>query len=159
MEPDWNAYRRNSKGWRDDPIAMIHPRIWFGSCKVPFDDKITHIINCAQSDFNSEVHELLYPERLVCLEAQDTLKENIVKYYPKFEESMNKFLADSECDVVYVHCECGINRSGFLILLYMCRKFGLAIDVAVKTILRQRPCALTNPEFRKQVVDFIKKHE
>jgi protein-tyrosine phosphatase len=159
MEPDWEAYRRNSKGWRKDPIARIHPRIWFGSYEVPLNESITHIINCAESDFNFEEFEELYPDNIVCLEAEDSLKEDITKYYSKFESSMNKFLASPECDVVYVHCECGINRSGFLILIYMCRKLGLNIQEAVKHILIQRPCALTNPEFRKQVVEFIKKHD
>jgi hypothetical protein len=155
----WDNYRRNSKGWQKDPPAIIHPRIWFGSANIPFNPNITHIINCAEDDFTSGFFRIYFPDNCVCLDARDNLNENITKYYPLFEQTMNRFLSDPECRIVYVHCECGINRSGFLVLIYMCRKFGLTIEEAVKAITIQRPCALTNPSFKKQVVEYIKKHD
>jgi hypothetical protein len=41
----------------------------------------------------------------------------------------------------------------------MCKKLGLTLEEAVRAILIQRPCALTNPSFREQVIEYIKKHE
>lgn len=159
MEVMWDKYRRNSKGWQKDPPAVLHPRIWFGSANIPNNINITHVINCAEDDFTSTFFNMYYPENTVCLGAYDNIHEDITSYYPLFEETMNKFLINPECRIVYVHCECGINRSGFLMLIYLCRKMGLTLEEAVKTILIQRPCALTNPAFRKQVVEYIKKHE
>jgi len=33
---------------------------------------------------------------------------------PKFEETINKYLRDSVVGNIYIHCQCGINRSGIL---------------------------------------------
>lgn len=159
MDNLWGKYKRNSRGWDKDPPAIIHPRIWFGSSRIPDEPYITHVINCAEEEFNSEFFRLYYPENTVCLGAHDNIKEDITKYYPAFEDAMHKFLSDPNCRIVYVHCECGINRSGFLILIYMCLKLGLTLEEAVRAIQIQRPCALTNPSFKKQVIDYIKKHE
>jgi len=155
----WDKYRRNSRGWLKDPPAIIHPKIWFGKAEVPYDDQITHIINCAEPQFTSKFFSAYYPENTICLNAQDNANEDITKYYPEFEETMNRFLNDPTCKIVYVHCECGINRSGFLILIYMCLKLSLTLEESVKAITIQRPCALTNPAFRKQVIEYIKKHD
>jgi hypothetical protein len=151
----WDKYRRNSKGWEKDPPAILHPRIWLGSADIPYNPNITHAINCAGDEFTHP----LYEDRTVCLGAYDNINEDITRYYPLFEENMNKFLCDPACNIVYVHCECGINRSGFLMLIYLCRKFGLTLEESIKAITIQRPCALTNPAFRRQVVEYIKKHE
>jgi hypothetical protein len=164
MEEIWDKYRRNSKGWKLDPIARIHPRIIIGSANSvdlytmsAYD--ITHVVNCAEDWVSSKWFENEFPDRIVCIGALDNRTEDITKWYPSFESSMNQFLADPDCKTIYVHCECGINRSGFLTLIYMCLKFGYTIEKVIKSILIQRPCMFTNLEYRVQSIEYIKKHQ
>lgn len=157
----WNSYIRKSKGYLHDPIARVHPRIFLGpSWNVDIltfvTNNITHAINCAQIDYSSSWFLNEFPERYVCLNAEDSQTFDITSVYPKFEETMNKFLADPECKNIYVHCQAGINRSAFLLAIYMCKKFGYELDVVVKHILIQRPCCFRNEAFRTQVVEYIK---
>lgn len=158
----WDQYIRNSKGWRNDPIAQVHPRIYLGSRDqveiLTFNNNsITHAINCAEECWNSKWFLYGFPDRYECIGAADTLEFNITSVYPKFEEAMNRFLADPEARNIFVHCQCGINRSAFLLLIYLCRKFHYKIDDAVKCIAQQRPCCFRNTAFRQQVMDYIKK--
>ena len=142
----------------------MHPRIFLGSANTvdlfTFNNfNITHAINCAESDWNSKWFKNENPDKYVCMEAEDSATFDITTVYPLFESTMNKFLADPECRNIYVHCQCGINRSAFLLLMYMCIKFRFKIDVVAKNILLQRPCCFENLNFRKQVEEYIKKLE
>jgi hypothetical protein len=152
---DWDSFRRNSKGWRFDPIAKLHPKICFGNQDVPTYPCPSHVVNCATDEVSPYWFREWYPNKYACIGAIDSLDEDITSWYPKFEEVMNKFLNESDCRMIYVHCECGINRSAFLCLIYMCKKFGLSLSSVAKSILIQRPCAFTNPSFRKQVTEYI----
>lgn len=159
---DWDKYSRNSRGWFSDPIAILHPRIYLGSAFNITEEtfkfyEITHAVNCASPEYN--LTWMTNPNRYKCLNAEDTLDFDITSMYPLFESIMNKFLADPECKNIYVHCQCGINRSAFLILMYMCIKFRYKMDFTVKNVLLQRPCCFKNPSFRKQVTEYIKKLE
>jgi hypothetical protein len=163
MDPVWDKYRRNSRGWERDPIARIHPRIYFGKAAdvdiyTLHHRNITHVINCAEDAVAKEWFKISTPERYAFIGAIDHIDKDITKWYPDFESMMNKFLSDPECRNIYVHCACGINRSGFLCLIYMCLKFGYDIESSIDSILKQRPCALTNPSFRNQSIEYIKKH-
>jgi len=150
-------------GWKNDPPAKIHPNVIFGSGealtkKLASDRRITHVINCAEEEDSPEWFKKEYPEKYACINAIDSISTDITLWYPLFEKTMNQFLTDKTSDVIYVHCQCGINRSGFLILLYACMRFGFGLTDTVKSIIKQRPCALTNPAFRIQVAEYIKKH-
>jgi protein-tyrosine phosphatase len=92
----------------------------------------------------------------MCLEALDSHEEDIRKWYPKFEETINGYLRDSDLGNIYIHCQCGINRSGFLALLFVCKKFNYSFKLATDSILKQRPCALTNSTYKEQVIEYIK---
>jgi hypothetical protein len=162
MRIPWDDYLRNSIGWWNDPIAKVHTRIFLGgslSVDLYIFQKfnITHAINCATNESNSKWFKLKFPERYECMEAEDSETFDITSSYPKFEETMNRFLADPECKNVYVHCQCGINRSAFLLAIYMCKKFRYKLDMVVKHILSQRPCCFQNTYFREQVEEYIKK--
>jgi protein-tyrosine phosphatase len=164
MDQLWDKYRRNSIGWERDPIARIHTRIYMGSSKTidlfTFSRlNITHVVNCAEEWVSNEWYLTEFPDRYACIGALDHRTEDITRWYPAFEKVMNTFLSDPECKNIYVHCECGINRSGFLLLIYGCLKFGISMENVTKSILTQRPCALTNPSFRAQAVEYIKKHQ
>lgn len=161
MDELWDKYRRNSKGWKADSLAMIHPRIMLGSSETVTLStfNITHIVNCAEDEWGSKWFKNEWPDRYACINAIDDEKEDITKWYPDFEKVMNKFMSSKDCKVIYVHCQCGINRSAFLVLMYACIKFGYSIEIVAKNVLLQRPCCFTNQAFRKQAVEYIKKHE
>jgi protein-tyrosine phosphatase len=144
------------KGWAVEPPAKIHPRILFGpgiylSPGFVKMHKITHVINCAFDKDSPSWFRQKNPQNYICLEAIDSLSEDIMKWYPLFEETINKYLEDPDCEKIYVHCQCGMNRSGFMVLLFACKKFGFPFETVRRVILNQRPCALTNKTFEKQV--------
>jgi len=150
-------------GWESDPPAMIHPNILFGkgdalTLQFVTDKRITHVINCAQEEDSPAWFRKAFPQNYICLDAIDSLNADITSWYPEFSTAMNRFLHDKDSQVIYVHCQCGINRSGFLIVLYACLRFGFPLVSTVQSIIKQRPCALTNPAFRLQVAEYIKKH-
>lgn len=161
MVDRWLGYRINSRGWKLDQPATVHPSMMFGAGftltpQFALKNKITHVINCAYDEDSPAWFRTVHPDKYVSLKANDNLEENIVSKFSEFETWMNKFFQDSSCKIIYVHCQCGINRSGYLTLLYIIKKFGYEYDGAVRAILRQRPCALTNPSFEKQVINYIR---
>lgn len=158
MDPLWDMYRRRSRGWTYDSNIRVHTKIEVGPhFKLP--SATSHVINCAEDTFGSKWFKSMYPDRYVCLNAIDSPDTDILTWYPEFETAMNSFLSDPACTLVYVHCECGINRSAFLVLAFMCKKFGYPFDTLVKSMTSQRPCVFTNKSFRKQVESYIKKHQ
>lgn len=162
MDP-FLAYRRNSKGFLSDPPAKLHPSIMFGpgvflTPNFIEKNKITHVINCATDcDVPSFVKES-FKERYAVLNAIDSYNVDITDWFPSYALYMNKFLQDRKCQLVYVNCQAGMNRSGFLTVLYSCLKFKYKFEDACRAVVLQRPCALMNPIFYKQVEDYIKKH-
>lgn len=164
MSEFWDKYRHSSKGWKNDSPAKLHPRIMFGA--GPFLtpefvnlNNITHVINCANDSDSPSWFRNRYPDKYISLNAEDTIETDITKWYPQFKESMNTFLSAKDSGVIYVHCQCGINRSAFLTLIYLCLKFQFPFEYTVKSMLIQRPCCLTNPVFRVQASEYIKKHQ
>ena len=153
---DWSGYRRLSIGWMNDSPAYIHPRILFGP-GIFLDREfvethgITHVVNCAAVEDSPAWFRKLYPRRYVTLGAPDDLQANILEWYPAFECAIQSFLKDPACVNVYIHCQCGINRSGFLAVVFACKKLGYPYADVVKSVLSQRPCALTNPSYKRQV--------
>jgi protein-tyrosine phosphatase len=155
--------RDHSRGWVNDPPAVIHPNVMFGSGKmltIEFvkERNITHVINCAYDEDSPEWFRNVYPKKYACMNAQDSLITDITLWYPGFEKIMQKFLRENDSKVIFVHCQCGINRSGYLTLLYACLNFKFPLIETVKSIIKQRPCALTNPSFRIQVAEYITKN-
>jgi hypothetical protein len=157
----WDTYRRKSKGWEADPPARIHSRVLFGSGRALTPEfvrthSITHVINCAYNEHSPEWFRTAHPGRYTCLYANDTKDTNILEWYSKFEDTLLSYLRDPEAKNVYVHCQCGINRSGYLCLAFMCRRLSIPFERALHAILQQRPCALSNPAFHVQVFGFSK---
>ena len=156
MEINWDKYTRNSLGWEKDPIAIAHLRIFLGSAKsvdpvILATLGVTHVVNCATNEFSSDWFIEDYPGRHACIGAFDSVHEDITHWYPLFESVMNSFLGDADCRNIYVHCQCGINRSGFLCLNFMIKRLKLDLDDSIKAILSQRPCALTNTSFLHEI--------
>lgn len=141
------------------PPAWFHTRILVGAgtfLRPAFiqQHRITHVINCAFHEDSPTWFREVFPDKYVCLEAIDSANQNILNWYPKFEETMQRFLREGN-GTVYVHCQAGINRSAFLALVYVCKNFNMNIDSLMVVTKRQRPCMFSNSTFRKQVEEFI----
>lgn len=162
MDP-FLSYRRNSRGPLVDSPAKVHPKIMFGPGMFLNDEfvekhNITHIVNCAYDDAVPSDIQKKFLGNYFCLSADDSFSTDITTWYPIFETVMNSYLRDPKSKMIYVNCQMGMNRSGFLITLYMCMKFGFQYQNVTRIILLQRPCALMNHVFHQQVQDYIKKH-
>lgn len=143
-----------------DPPAWFYPRILVGAGEMVTSSfchryNITHVINCAFPEDSPIWFRQAYPTRYACLGALDSIHVDILEWYPAFEEVLGRFLRDPACGVVFIHCQCGINRSAFLTLTYVCRRFHQEYDVAMKQAHDQRPCMFTNPVFMKLTKEFI----
>lgn len=155
------AYRLKSRGYQKDPPALIHPVIMVGAGEMltpKFQQQygITHVINCAEDDKCPSWFKHKYPEKYHCIGAIDSLDKNILDWYPEFREVMRDFLND-KCKRIFVHCQCGINRSAYLTLMYLCDVFNFSFDRTFFAMLNQRPCMFTNPVFYKQLEQALKK--
>lgn len=144
--------------FRHVPPAWFYPRILVGAGSMLTPDfvarhKITHVINCAYPLHSPFWFREVYPHRYVCLYANDTTHDNILEWYPLFEETMHRFLSGD--GTVFVHCQAGINRSASLALTYVCKNFGQEFDSTVRAVLLQRPIMFTNRVFMNQVKSFI----
>jgi hypothetical protein len=141
------------------PPAYFHPRVLVGAGAMltpafAHTHRITHVINCAFDEDSPSWWRMLSPEKYKVLNAIDSVRVNILDWYPVFEETLHAFLRDGE-GCVYVHCQAGINRSGFLALAYSCKNLGMDFDTLVASVKRQRSCILQNPVFMNQTKEFI----
>lgn len=142
-----------------EPPAYFHPRILVGPGAFlgPYfaqKHDITHVINCAQEEYSPGWWKTNYPTKYKCLNAVDSTQVNILDWYPEFEKTMKEFLREGT-GTVYVHCQAGMNRSGFLALVYTCKNLGMELDELIASVKKQRPCILQNPVFMNQVKEFI----
>lgn len=138
-----------------DPPAFFHSRILVGAgamLTIPFAKHhgITHVINCAGDSDCPPWWKMVYPTRYAVLNAVDSQTVNIMDWYPAFEATLQDFLREGT-GVVFVHCQAGINRSGFLALAYAVKNLGMELDSLIASVRRQRPCILQNPVFMNQV--------
>ena len=141
------------------PPAYFHPRVLVGAGAMltpAFADKyrITHVINCAFDEDSPSWWRNRFPTRYRVMNAIDSVRVNILDWYPAFEETLQSFLREGD-GCVYVHCQAGMNRSGFLALTYSCKNLGMDFDTLVASAKRQRSCILQNPVFMNQVKEFI----
>ena len=88
------------------------------------------------------------------MNAVDSLDANILDWYPKFEETLHKFLKEGN-GVVFVHCQAGMNRSASLALAYVCKNFSVKMEDLYPAVKRQRPIMFQNTTYLVQVREFI----
>jgi predicted protein tyrosine phosphatase len=154
-------HRTPSRGWQNDPVACLYPRIYIGAgCQFTPElaqkGNFTHVINCATKEDGPEWFSQAHPDKYAILNAVDSVDVNILNWYPLFERVMFNFLRDPGSRNIYVHCQCGINRSAYLALAFVCRTFGFQLKTLAHSLVAQRPCTLSNPSFWRQVSDFVK---
>ena len=143
-----------------EPPAWFYPRILVGAGEMLTPAfcskyKITHVINCAFPEDSPAWFRMQNPTRYVGLSAEDSMNVNILTWYPAFETALSAFLREPNSGTVFVHCQCGINRSAFLALTYTTSHFSMPYDSTFALLKKQRPCMFTNPVFRKQTETFV----
>jgi len=143
-----------------EPPAWFYPRLLVGAGEMltpAFIRKygITHVINCAYPEHSPEWFRSSFPNRYACLKAEDSINVNILNWFPLFEETLTSFLREPGSNTIFIHCQCGINRSAFLALTYVTSHYGLPYESMFGMMKRQRPCMFTNPVFRKQTEEFV----
>jgi protein-tyrosine phosphatase len=146
------AYLRQNPAW-------FHTRILVGAGaqltpQFAWKNEITHVINCAFPEDSPGWFRSSYPNKYECMNAVDDPSANILDWYPKFEETLHKFLKDGE-GVVFVHCQAGMNRSASLALAYVCKNFSVKMQDLYPAVKRQRPCMFQNTTYLNQVREFI----
>jgi len=146
--------------YMNDPPAWFYPRILVGAgdmlspsfCRA---HNITHVINCAFPEDSPFWFRQNFPKKYVCIAAHDSANVNILSWYDQFESILTQFLREPGSGTVFVHCQCGINRSAFLTLTYVCRRFNFPYESTLLSTKSQRPCMYTNPVFTNQTREFI----
>jgi protein-tyrosine phosphatase len=144
------------------PAAFVYPRILVGAgsqltptfCQTY---RITHVINCAYNEASPAWFRSNFPTKYKCINALDSETANILDWYPEFEKTLHQFLNDGD-GVVYVHCQMGINRSAYLAIAYVCKRFHLNLDMIVKNMRTQRPCVCQNKAYMEQVSVFTREY-
>ena len=154
-------HRPASRGYQKDPLACVYPRILVGAgCQLTRElaepENITHVINCAEHADCPSWWPDEHPLEYAVMWAVDHPTVKILHWYPKFRDTLTQFLREPGSRNIYIHCQCGINRSAFLMLAYVIDCFGLPFAETSRAIVEQRPCALTNPAFWYQVKEFAK---
>jgi hypothetical protein len=109
------------------------------------------VINCAEDHESPTWFKEANPGKYCCINAIDDLNVNILHWYPGFKEIMKHYMQDPTSMKIFVHCRCGINRSAFLTLMYVCDVFKFPFAETESSVLKQRPCIMTNTSFRTQV--------
>ena len=142
------------------PPAWFFPRILVGAGAMLTPDfvrhhEISHVINCAYPEDSPRWFQTFNRTRYCCLNAADSHDVNILDWYPKFELMLSIFLRDFGSRTVFVHCQCGINRSAYLALTYIAKNFHFNYDETFRALKRQRPCMFSNQVFRKQTEEFV----
>jgi len=161
MDPEIRrSLNYSSRGYLVDPPALFHPHILVGAGEMltpAFVKKyeITHVINCARESDSPSWFKEKYPNNYYCVNAQDSLHVDITKWYPEFKEKLKSFQQDVSSKQVFIHCQCGINRSAFLSLMYVCDVFKFPFAKTEISVLKQRPCMMTNTSFRQQVFNAL----
>ena len=156
------SLRYSSRGYLVDPPALFHPYILVGAGGMLTPEfvkkyEITHVINCAGDSDSPSWFKEKFPGKYFCINAIDDLHVNILKWYPEFKAALKHCLQQTDSRKVFVHCQCGINRSAFLALMYVCDVFKFPFASTELAVLRQRPCMMTNTSFRLQVFNALSK--
>lgn len=154
----FSIWRYNSRGYNKDPAVLVHPQIIFGpgeylTSEFVERNKITHVINCAGEMYSPSWFKEKYPLNYACINAIDSYDVKILDWYPKFKSIMDLFIQEGK---VYVHCQAGINRSGFLVVAYLIKEKKYNLPQLEKFIIRNRPCALANSSFRQEIYNLQK---
>lgn len=142
------------------PPAYFHTRILVGpgaflTPRFVYERGISHVINCAYPEDSPDWFRTKYPDTYIGLNAPDSPDANILDWYPTFERALFSALRSPGGGTVYVHCQAGINRSGFLALAYVCSRFHMDGETMLEAFRRQRPCLFQNSVYRGQVLTFL----
>jgi protein-tyrosine phosphatase len=106
-------------------------------------NKITHIINCAE-EINSRRNGYSYLELNLYDVPQQSLKTAA-------EKAFNFYCWRKRGERVLVHCAAGISRSASIVIYILMRKYNCPYSAAYQFLKRRRPIIDPNPGFQLQL--------
>lgn len=87
------------------------------------------------------------------IDVQDSLTDNIRRYFDQCLEFMNQALQDKD-SIILVHCMQGISRSPTIVIAYLMKYKRLSLARALEIVSSRRPEIKPNPGFMKQLEDY-----
>lgn len=132
----------------------INQNIFLGNIKsstnasILKENNITHIINCASTDYPSTNSNISYFD----IPISDDTTSSITPYLSKACEFIEKCIEQK--GKVLVHCEEGISRSSSVIIAYLIFKEGISYREAFNKVSNICPKIQPNPTFKKELISF-----
>ncbi len=158
-----SAARKRSRGPFLDPPVLFRPNLMVGPGmflhpQAVFATGITHVINVGEAEAAPEWVKRAFGSRYTHLPIADDDKTQLMSVYPKFEQTLIKYMNDPSAKMIYVHCMAGMNRSASLTTMFVVKHTRLPLEAVMLHALRVRPCMYANPSFNAQLAEFAKKH-
>jgi protein-tyrosine phosphatase len=156
----WAIHKLRSRGFESDNHVVLFPNMIVANgfrltTSFAAVHNITHVINCASDEFSPLWFRKVNPDKYVSIGALDSPDSDIIEWYPKFEETMNKFLADPSVKAIFVHCQCGINRAPIMASIYCAKKLKKPFMEVANAVAGVRPCVFTNMVYVRQANQYI----
>ncbi|KAL3875089.1 hypothetical protein ACJMK2_038023 [Sinanodonta woodiana] len=151
---DWSYSMR-----RD--MQEILPGIYLGPYAAAMKSKllalqqngISHIV-CIRQAIEAHFVRPNFPDMFeyLVLDVADTVTENIIRYFPKVRDFVDKALKSG--GKVLIHGNAGISRSGALMIAYVMEKHGLSYKEAYSYVQQRRFCVNPNEGFAQQLMEY-----
>ena len=139
----------------------VFDHLYWGNATVAADldllkqHKITHVVNLCGEACSIDYSTMKIRTLLInALDSSDYDMTQHIKEVYNFVESAR--IAGRR---VYLHCQAGVNRSGFLITAYVMMHKNMPLVAAIKYCLKRRGMYLTNDNFLGQIVRWARERE
>ena len=109
-------------------------------------NNIGYILNCAIECKNKTLPKSIQE---LHLDVRDEPEFNIIKYFDKSNEFINK--VRTEGGSILVHCKMGLSRSPTFIIAFLIKYYGFTVDSAINYLKRKRPYVNINHGFIEQL--------
>jgi len=134
----------------------IRERIWLGNAENSKDINIikkcgiTHILNCTREiDLPKNISKKIKSFKRISI--QDKNSETILDYINESNQFIEKALAESKFNVVFVHCREGRSRSVSFLSAYLMWKEKISFLTALADIRSKRSIVLPNNKFYREL--------
>ena len=134
-------------------FSEILPNLYLGNrhakyCetgKNKFQPTVIISIGCNRNIFPNLVAEYKFS-------IKDGKESDITPFLTEITSLIDKHIKNN---VVFIHCQAGINRSPAIVLAYLCKYHNYTVDQAQSYIKERRPCARFQWHYMKQVEEWL----
>lgn len=118
---------------------------------------ITHVVNLAADDIETPVFYDVRNVKTLKISAKDDVNYNMIQHHEEVFQYIEQ--ARKEGGRVLIHCVAGVNRSGLMCMTYMLDYLQEPLMKVLNIVLEKRGAFLSNPAFRKQLVEFARERD